>query len=139
MPFDVRTTADGLDLVLAGRLGVQQATPLWDALQPAMSGDAAIRLRAGDLEELDTSIAQILCRLSARTGRLRVGETSDGFLDSLKRRGLERFFAPEASGAVAAVSAAVESSAPESAPQPPAETSAPKAKTASRRKRQTHG
>jgi ABC-type transporter Mla MlaB component len=92
MPFELQTVAGGVKLILAGRLGVQQARPLWDALQPAMATSQSIRLQAEELEEMDTSIVQILWRLSSQTGQLHIGETSDGFLASLKRRGLGKFF-----------------------------------------------
>jgi ABC-type transporter Mla MlaB component len=92
MPFELQTVAGGVKLILAGRLGVQQARPLWDALQPAIAASQSIRLQAEELEAMDTSIIQILCRLSSQTGQLHIGETSDGFLASLKRRGLEKFF-----------------------------------------------
>lgn len=92
MPFEIKTVAGEVKLILAGRLGVQQARPLWDALQPAMSARQSIRLQAAELEEMDTSIIQILCRVSGQTGLLHVGETSDNFLAALKRRGLEQFF-----------------------------------------------
>jgi ABC-type transporter Mla MlaB component len=120
MPFELRTAADGVKLILVGRLGVQQARPLWDALQPAMAASQNIQLQAEGLEEMDTSIIQILCRVSSQTGHLQIGETSDGFLAALERRGLEKFFVqPPAE--------------PESQiPQPQAET---KAKSA----RQGHG
>jgi ABC-type transporter Mla MlaB component len=92
MPFELQTAADGVKLILAGRLGVQQARPLWDALQPAMTAGKSIQLQAGELEEMDTSIIQILCRVSSQAGHLQIGGTSEGFLASLKRRGLEKFF-----------------------------------------------
>jgi len=92
MPFELQTDPSGVKLILAGRLGVQQARPLWDALQPAIAARQSIRLQAGELEEMDTSIVQILCRVSSQTGQLQIGKISDGFLASLKRRGLETFF-----------------------------------------------
>ena len=87
MPFEVKTAAEETQLILTGRLGVQHAAPLWNALRSANSGERRIRLQAEALEEMDTSIVQILCRL---TNRLQIGEVSDGFLVSLQRRGLER-------------------------------------------------
>jgi ABC-type transporter Mla MlaB component len=92
MPFELQTAADGVKLILVGRLGVQQARPLWDALQPAMAASQSIHLQAEALEEMDTSVIQILCRVSSKTGHLQIGETSDGFLAALERRGLEKFF-----------------------------------------------
>ena len=92
MSFEVKTGAEGTKLMLMGRLGVRQARALWDALQPAIAAGATIRLEAGELEEMDTSIVQLLCRLSSQTGRLQIGGVSDGFLVSLQRRGLEKFF-----------------------------------------------
>lgn len=92
MPFELQPAPDGVNLILLGKLGVQQARDLWDALQPAMAAGLSIRLQAERLEEMDTSIVQILCRLSSLSGGLKIGETSDGFLTALKRRGLEEFF-----------------------------------------------
>ncbi len=121
MPFELQTDAGGVKLILAGRLGVQQARPLWDALQPAMAASQSIRLQADELEEMDTSIVQILCRVS-QTRQLQIGGTSDGFLASLKRRGLETFF--------------VQAPAP-SKPEPPIPQ--PKAGTKAKSARQGHG
>jgi ABC-type transporter Mla MlaB component len=92
MPFELQTAADGVKLTLTGRLGVRQARELWDAVQPAVAAGHRIRMQAEELEEMDTSIIQILCRLGSQTGRLQIGGTSDGFLVSLQRRGLEKFF-----------------------------------------------
>jgi ABC-type transporter Mla MlaB component len=91
MPFELQIAVDGVKLILAGRLGVQQARPLWDALQPAMAARQSIRLQAEELDEIDTSVIQILCRVSSQTC-LQIGGISDGFLAALGRRGLERFF-----------------------------------------------
>jgi ABC-type transporter Mla MlaB component len=96
MPFELQTAADGVTLILLGRLGVQQARPLWDALRPAIAAGQSIRLQAEGLDEMDTSIIQILLQLSSRTSRFQVGETSDGFFAALKSRGLETFFLPSA-------------------------------------------
>ena len=57
-----------------------------------MAAATPIHLEARELEEMDTSIAQLLCRLSSQTGRLQIGTVSDIFLVSLQRRGLEKFF-----------------------------------------------
>jgi ABC-type transporter Mla MlaB component len=92
MAFELQATADGVNLVLAGRLGVQQARPLWDALQPAIAANQSIRVQASGLDEMDTSITQILCRLSSRSGQFQIGEISDGFVTALKGRGLAKFF-----------------------------------------------
>jgi ABC-type transporter Mla MlaB component len=91
MPFELKTDAKGTTMMLTGKLGVRQVRALWDAVQAAVAGGTAIRLEATELEEMDTSIVQLLCRLS-RTGRLQIGGVSDGFLVSLQRRGLEKFF-----------------------------------------------
>ena len=92
MPFELKMSAEGMKLMLVGRLGVRQARALWDALQPAVAAATPIRLEAEELEEMDTSIVQLLCRLSSLTGQLQIGGVSDGFLVSLQRRGLEKFF-----------------------------------------------
>jgi ABC-type transporter Mla MlaB component len=110
MPFELQAAGEGLNLILAGRLGVRDARPLWDALQPGIAAGQIIRLQAGELEELDTSIIQILFRLSSRKGQFGIGKTADSWLTALKARGMEAFF-PQAS-------------AEPEAPQPQAETKA---------------
>jgi ABC-type transporter Mla MlaB component len=92
MHFDLKATSSGVALTLHGRLGVQQARPLWDALSAAVVEGKTIRLDASKVEEIDTSIAQILCRCG---GQLQVGEASDEFMAALQLRGLESCFAQE--------------------------------------------
>ena len=92
MPFELQKLEAGVRLILSGKLGVQQARPLWDAVQPSIGANQTIWLQAGELEDMDTSVIQILCRISSQTGGLKIGETSDGFLAALERRGLEQFF-----------------------------------------------
>jgi len=94
MPFELQTAPDGVKLILVGRLGVQQARLLWDALQPVIAANQSIRLQAEELDEMDTSIIQILCRLNNRTGQFQIDATSDGFVAALKGRGLATFFVP---------------------------------------------
>jgi ABC-type transporter Mla MlaB component len=123
MPFELQTAADGVKLILAGKLGVQQARPLWDALQSVMAARQSIRLQAEELDEMDTSIIQILCRVSSQIGHLQIGGTSDGFLAALEHRGLEHFFVQPTAG-------------PESqSPQPQTET---KVKPLAKSARQGH-
>ena len=88
MPFELQTAGDGVKLILAGKLGVQQARDLWDALQPAMAAGYGIRVQADGLEEMDTSIVQILCRVSSLSGGLKIGEDF-GWLSG--RAGAPRF------------------------------------------------
>jgi len=95
MPFDLQTSPDGWKLTLVGRLGVQQARPLWEALQSALAAKEIIHLHAVALEEIDTSILQILCRVSSQPGSLRIGETSDRFHAALDSRGLGKFLAQQ--------------------------------------------
>ncbi len=92
LPFQLLTVGAGVQLTLTGRLGVQQARPLWDALLPAMEAGQSIQLHAEALDAMDTSIIQILCRLSRETGGLQIASTSDPFMAALKRRGLDTFF-----------------------------------------------
>ena len=121
MPFELEKTAGGATLILSGKLNVEQARPLWDALQPTVAAKKAIRLQAEALEAMDTSIVQILCRLS---GQLHIGGISDGFLTSLKLRGLEQFFLSRSQEAGAKL---------------PVSKQRPATRTKSRDGRRTHG
>jgi len=93
MPFELQTDPERSEADPGGKTR--------SATGPAAVGRPAARHRGtpehpvckpGELEEMDTSIVQILCRVSSQTGQLQIGEISDGFLASLKRRGLETFF-----------------------------------------------
>ncbi len=92
MPFELQTDAGGSTLKLSGRLGVQQARPLWDSLQGASALSQTLVLEAGAIEEIDTSIVQILCRVVHQGMQLRIGSASDGFMLSFELRGMARFF-----------------------------------------------
>ena len=96
MPFEVNIAGSGVRLVLTGRLGVQQAKPLWDRLQTCIASAAPLSLDAENLVDMDTSIVQILFRLKHSTCSLHVDTVSAGFTDSMKRRGLEETFADDA-------------------------------------------
>ena len=93
MGFELKDGMHSLELTLSGRLGVQQAASLWAAVQPAIANRSKVRLLAGELDEMDTSIIQILCRLGdGRAASMQIAQVSDGFIRSLKRSGLEKFF-----------------------------------------------
>jgi hypothetical protein len=92
MPFELNINTDGVMLILRGRLGVQQARPLWDSLQPSLLAGSAIELQAEQLEDMDTSIIQILYRANSESSPLRFGKISAGFTSSLKRRGMDGWF-----------------------------------------------
>ena len=103
MAFTLQQTGDELELSLTGRMGVQNAGPLWESLQEVLLDETTIVLNAADLEEMDTSVVQILCRLSAIPGKLRLAGLSEGLMISLQKRGLANLFidpprkAPQAS------------------------------------------
>jgi hypothetical protein len=92
MSFALQTSSEHVELSLAGRVGVQDAGPLWESLRQVLLDDATIRLNAADLEEMDTSIVQIVCRLGAIPGKLHIAASSEGFFLSLRRRGVANRF-----------------------------------------------
>lgn len=92
-------------MILSGRLGAQQARELWEAAQAAMAGQRGLMVEAGEVEDMDTSVAQILCRAARLGGRFQIGGSSDGFLEALARRGLDRFLIPAVSAAPVAAEA----------------------------------
>ena len=93
MPFELQTAADGVKLVEQARRATSAIA--LDALQPVIAANQSIRLQAEGLDEMDTSIIQILCRLNSRTGQFQIDATSDGFVAALKGRGLATFFVPQ--------------------------------------------
>jgi hypothetical protein len=128
MPFEVvETGGNEVRVLLEGRIGVQQARLLWDALCPAAAAQKGIRVEAGAAEEVDTSIAQVLYRLSQKLDHFHIGSASEAFLASLRCRGLDGFFLR-----------AAESDRP--APDPGRGTKpAPRRKAHSRKKGSSHG
>ncbi len=136
MPFAIQTGADRATLVLSGKLGVQQARPLWDAFQAAAALQPAVLVQASDVEEIDTSIAQILCRAVNQGAQLQIAGASDGLLVSLQRRGLERFFIQSARSPIAPDQPAalpVESEGGRAAQRQPTEKSKASSKKGGRR------
>jgi len=93
LPFELVTSEGKTKLVLKGRLGVQQARPLWDCLHSALGDGTSIELDAAALDGMDTSIVQILCRAAMNSNSVRIGSVSEGFSNALKLRGLEDYFA----------------------------------------------
>lgn len=98
LPFELVTSECGTILVLRGRLGVQQARPLWDCLQSALCDGTNVQLDAKALDGMDTSIVQILCRAAKANNPVRIGRISEGFTNALKLRGLENYFVPVSPG-----------------------------------------
>ncbi len=93
LPFELVTSEGKTKLLLKGRLGVQQAGPLWDCLRSALRDGTSIELDADALDGMDTSIVQILCRAAMESNPVRIGRVSEGFSNALKLRGLEAYFA----------------------------------------------
>ena len=92
LPFELVTSEGKTKLVLKGRLGVQQARPLWDCLQSAQGDGTSVELDADALDGMDTSIVQILCRAAMNSNPVRIGRVSEGFTNALRLRGLEDYF-----------------------------------------------
>ena len=92
LPFELVTSEGKTKLVLKGRLGVQQARPLWDCLHSALGDGTSIELDAAALDGMDTSIVQILCRAAMNSNSVRIGSVSEGFTNALRLRGLEDYF-----------------------------------------------
>jgi ABC-type transporter Mla MlaB component len=94
LPFELVPSKHVTILVLKGRLGVQQARPLWDCLHSSLGYGTSVELDADALDGMDTSIVQILCRAAMEKNPLRIGRVSESFTNALKLRGLENYFAP---------------------------------------------
>ncbi len=88
MPYEINAFADKSQLALKGRLGVQQAGLLWDSLQPVIASAGPIDVLAEGVEEIDTSIVQILLRLSQLPNGFEIITASSGLRTSLQCRGL---------------------------------------------------
>lgn len=85
MPFEIHTTGEGLVLELRGRVTVRDAGELCKRLSSALTDGAAVTVRAGELEDVDTSVLQLLVSLRKSAGAFDLEEVSNAFVNAMDR------------------------------------------------------
>jgi anti-anti-sigma regulatory factor len=94
MPFAVRTTEDGLLLELTGGVTVRHAQELGKCLASSLASGARVTVQARDLDDVDTSILQLLISLRKTAETFVLEEMSEAFGSALDRCALRRELLP---------------------------------------------
>lgn len=90
MPFEIETTGDGLLLELAGGVTVRYAADLGKRLAASLETSKTVTVRAGKLDDIDTSILQILVSLRKTAAMFVLREYSEAFARAVDRCALRR-------------------------------------------------
>lgn len=90
MPFAIQTNEDGLLLELTGGVTVRHAQELGKGLASSLVSGTRVKVLARDLEDIDTSILQMLVSLRKTAGTFVLLELSDAFISAVDRCALRR-------------------------------------------------
>lgn len=90
MPFEIQTSDDGLLLELTGGVTVRYASELGTGLTSALTTGKTVTVKAGKLDDIDTSILQILVSLRKTAATFVLREYSEAFAGAVDRCGLRR-------------------------------------------------
>lgn len=96
MPFEIRVTEDGLLLELTGCVTVRDAQELAKSLTSSLVNGSGVTVKAGDLEDIDTSILQMLVSLRKTATSFVLQEFSESFAGAVERCALRRDILPGA-------------------------------------------
>jgi anti-anti-sigma regulatory factor len=90
MPFMIRKTESALLVELDGIVTIGQAQDLATKIGETLDGDISVKVGTAGLQDVDTSILQILCSLRKTLSTLSFGEPSEAFIGAVDRCGLRR-------------------------------------------------
>ena len=90
MPFSIASTPGRLVLTLEGAVTIRQARDLAARLGESLEDGTPVGVDTGGLEDVDTSILQLLCSLRKTVPELSFDRPSEAFLGAADRCGLRR-------------------------------------------------
>jgi anti-anti-sigma regulatory factor len=90
MPFEIQTTDQGLLLELTGAVTARHAAELGRTLMSALKTGQTVTVRAGQLDDIDTSILQMLVSLRKTAVTFVLLEFSEAFSGAVDRCALRR-------------------------------------------------
>jgi anti-anti-sigma regulatory factor len=90
MPFTIQANKQGLLLKLSGAVTVRHAQELGQGLAAALGSGMEISVQARDVEDIDTSILQMLVSLRRTAAAFALLELSQAFLSAVDRCALRR-------------------------------------------------
>jgi anti-anti-sigma regulatory factor len=100
MPYEIQNTTGGLTLELTGGVTVRHAAELGKCLASSLTSGGTVVVRTRELEDIDTSILQILVSLRRTASAFILENPSETFVNAVERCALRREFLPESKDAV---------------------------------------
>lgn len=90
MPFSITITQGRIALKIKGAITVRHAQDLAVRLSEWLEEGIPVRVDTGELEDIDTSVLQLLCSLRKTVKELSFEDPSEVFLSAVDRCGLRR-------------------------------------------------
>ena len=90
MPFDIKNTDQELVLELKGAVTVRHAAELGKSLASSLTSGGTVKVRANELEDIDTSILQMLVSLRKTATTFAIEDPSEFFATAVDRCALRR-------------------------------------------------
>jgi len=94
MPYEIQNTSAGLTLELTGGVTVRDAAELGKRLASFLASGGSIVVRTHGLEDIDTSILQMLVSLRKTAEAFSLENPSEAFLHVMDRCALRRELLP---------------------------------------------
>jgi len=85
MPYEIQNTTQGLILELTGGVTVRHAAELGKCLASSLTSGVTVVVRTRELEDIDTSILQMLVSLRRTTASFVVEDPSEAFVNLVDR------------------------------------------------------
>lgn len=85
MPFEIQNTTEGLTLRLSGDVTIRHASELSKCLASSLTSGIPVVVRTQELEDIDTSILQVLVSLRKTTPAFVLENPSEGFVNAVER------------------------------------------------------
>jgi anti-anti-sigma regulatory factor len=85
MPYEIQNTTEGLILGLSGGVTIRHAAELSKCLASSMTSGVTVVVRTQELEDIDTSILQMLVSLRRTTPAFILENPSEGFVNAVDR------------------------------------------------------
>jgi anti-anti-sigma regulatory factor len=85
MPYEIQNTTEGLILRLSGGLTIRHAAELSKCLASSLTSGATVVVRTQELEDIDTSILQMLVSLRRTTPAFVLENPYEAFVNAVER------------------------------------------------------
>src|SRR5580658_1823097 len=89
MPYEIQTTTEGLILRLRGGVTIRHANELSKGLASSLTSGVTVVVRAQEVEDIDTSILQMLVSLRRTAPAFVLDNPSEAFVNAVDRCALE--------------------------------------------------